>query len=949
MYSNLDGFLNKRDEFELMLENSKKPCIIILTEMIPKGQKYAILEGDIRLKGYQDPFVNFCLNTEEPGKNGKRGVAIYVSDSILNVEQCELEGMNYAEAICVCIKFEDKTKMIVVGTYRSPSVSGAESTKEVCEMIEEICKREYDHIIIAGDFNYPEIDWAQYMSSAGSNHHSNYFIQAIQENMLYQIVEEPTRFRHGQNSNVLDLILCNDDEIVDDLNIHAPVGSSDHAVLTFTVGRRHVGNKPEEHSYRNYYKGNYDRAKTLLQQTDWSELTTDCIEESWKLFKSKIEEICNQTIPRKKSKQKKSLFITREAIRLKKRKEKSFKRYRETKSEEDLIVYKRYRNQLRSLTRKLRVDFENRLVSDLKKSSKPFWKYCKSRLKSHGKVGKLVKPDGREVLMPAEKAREFNEFFASVFTNEDLENLPTPAQVVEESLNFIDVTQEKVKHKLIQMNSSKTPGPDGIHPMFMRETAEELSYPLYVLFKRSMELGKLPLDWKTANITPIYKKGSKTSTENYRPISLTSQVSKIFESIVRDEMMAFFSENGALSDSQHGFVPGRSCVSQLLLVLEDWNRSIDEGTPVDAIYLDFKKAFDSVAHKRLIITLETIGIRGKLLAWIQDFLSGRLQRVVLEGVASEWTQVASGVPQGSILGPTLFVAAVHSIPEVVESSVAIYADDTKLYRPITTAADKVALQQDIDALSEWSVQWQLPFNTKKCKIMHIGATNPESEYTIAGQRLEKTTEERDLGVIVDKHMTFHAQAAAAVGKAFRTLGVIKRTFKNLDQVTVPLLFKTMIRPILEYGNCVWGPVYCGDQDRVERVQRRATKLVATMKHLPYEERLKKLNLPSMYHRRLRGDMITVYQICTGKIRIDPKKLFAPSPANSATRGHPRKLLVPSSNKASRRQFFSVRVVNAWNSLPEEIVMSENTNTFKNKLDKYWEDLKFKTRRDPSFQ
>lgn len=930
---------------ELMVESRKKPDIIVMTEMIPKAQKYPIMEGDIRMKGYQDPYINFCLNIDEPGHEGKRGIAVYVSDNFQNVEQIELFRVTHIEAICICLKFDDKTKMIVMGVYRSPSANGIDSTKEACQIIEEISKLDQHQIVIAGDFNYPEIDWASYLSRAGPSHHSNFFLQAVQENMMHQMVENPTRFRHGQSSNILDLILCNDDASFEDLIHNTPVGSSDHTVLTFAIRHKYHVKESVPQNYRNYYKGNYDRAKVLIQQTNWTELTEGCIEASWNLFKTRIEDICSQTIPNKKCKQKRSLFMTREALALKKRKDRSFKRYRQTESEEDHRKYKRDRNKLRSLTRKLRTDFEKRLVSDLKRSSKPFWKYCKSRIKSQGRIGKLIKSDGDEALASADKVTEFSQFFASVFTKEDMQNLPAPAQVVQESLNYIDITREKVKCKLLQMNSTKSPGPDNIHPMFMRETADEISYPLYLLFRRSMEIGKLPIDWKTANITPIHKKGSKASAENYRPISLTSQVSKVFESIVRDEIMVFLFENGALSDAQHGFVPGRSCVSQLLLVLEDWTRSIDEGTPIDAIYLDFKKAFDAVAHRRLLITLETIGIRGKLLDWIKDFLTDRLQRVVLEGVASEWTQVTSGVPQGSILGPTLFIAAVYTIPEVVKSSVAIYADDTKLYRAIATPADTEALQNDIDALFDWSEKWQLPFNTKKCKVMHIGVSNPEHEYTIAGQRLEKTTEERDLGLLVDNNMMFHAHAASAVAKAFRTLGVIKRTFMNLDQETLPLLFKTMVRPILEYGNCVWGPIYCGDQDRVERVQRRATKMIAAIRHLPYEERLERLNLPSMYHRRLRGDMITVYQICSGKIRIDPLKLFAPFPENLNTRGHPRKLLVQTSNRASRRQFFSVRVINSWNGLPEDIVMSENTNSFKNKLDKHWKERKFKTRGD----
>ena len=193
---------------------------------------------------------------------------------------------------------------------------------------------------------------------------------------------------------------------------------------------------------------------------------------------------------------------------------------------------------------------------------------------------------------------EFSTFFSSVFTKEDTENLPTAPHEGSQTLEEVEITLEKVKNKLVKLSNSKAPGPDGIHPRILREAAEEVSVPLLLLFQKTMDTGELPEDWKRANITPIYKsKGSKESVKNYRPISLTSQVCKIFESIIRDEMIDFFVESDSLLDPQHGFVPGRSCTSQLILVIEEWSRNLDAGTPVDAIYLDFRKAFDAVAHE----------------------------------------------------------------------------------------------------------------------------------------------------------------------------------------------------------------------------------------------------------------------------------------------------------------------------------------------------------------
>ena len=443
------------------------------------------------------------------------------------------------------------------------------------------------------------------------------------------------------------------------------------------------------------------------------------------------------------------------------------------------------------------------------------------------------------------------------------------------------------------------------------------------------------MDWKAANVTPIYKKGRKTLPENYRPISLTSQVCKVLESIIRDEIIAFLMEHNLITDAQYGFVPGRSCDTQLLQVLDDWAENLDCDTPVDTFYLDFKKAFDSVAHSRLASMLESLGIRDKLLRWIICFLTDRRQRVVLEGQASDWVPVTSGVPQGSVLGPTLFIAAINTLPEEIKSTVLIYADDTKVYRPIANHHDAEQLQEDLDKLERWSRTWQLPFNVAKCKVMHLGNNNPEYEYTMSNQKLEVITQEKDLGVIVDNSLSFHNHTDAVVARAYQTLGVIRRTFLNLDETTLPLVYKAMVRPILEYANTVWGPLFIGDQLKIESVQRRATRMVPTIRHLPYAARLEKLKLPSLRYRRDRGDMLMVYNLLGNKHRIEIDTLLSVAPEGATTRGHSKKLQKPRSRKAHRQRFFAHRVVNLWNGLPEAVVSAESTNVFKQELDKHW--------------
>ena len=210
----------------------------------------------------------------------------------------------------------------------------------------------------------------------------------------------------------------------------------------------------------------------------------------------------------------------------------------------------------------------------------------------------------------------------------------------------------------------------------------------------------------------------------------------------------------------------------------------------------------------------------------------------------------------------------------VESAARLFADDTKMYREVSTNQDRDLLQTDIKLLEEWSAKWQLPFNKDKCKLMHVGSSNPGFSYQMEGASIAAVTNEKDLGIIIDNSLKFHEQTAAAVARANRILGLIKRAFSIFDATTLPLLFKAMVRPHLEYANSVWGPTLRMEQDAIERVLRRATKLVRSLRNLKYEDRLQILKIPSMYYRRLRGDMIMVFQILTGRLKPGSNRTVA---------------------------------------------------------------------------
>jgi hypothetical protein len=434
----------------------------------------------------------------------------------------------------------------------------------------------------------------------------------------------------------------------------------------------------------------------------------------------------------------------------------------------------------------------------------------------------------------------------------------------------------------------------------------------------------------------VFKKGTRTDALNYRPISLTSICCKVLEKIVREAILQHMTRNDFLSDSQHGFVSGRSCTTQLLRVVDKWSEVLDRGGALDAIYLDFAKAFDSVPHKRLLGKLSSYGIDGKTLQWIQHFLTERRQRVVVAGTFSSWTEVLSGVPQGSVLGPLLFVCYINDLPDEVRSLIYLYADDSKIFREVNTVYDKEALQKDLDYLTGWELTWQLRFNVEKCKVMHLGGDkNNQFNYSLNHVRLDKTTLEKDLGVWMSNDLASSLHVLKAVSKANQILGLIRRSFTYLDCKLMKQLFIALVRPHLEYGNVVWHPYLKKDLSLLEGVQHRATKMVPGLAELPYEERLRCMSLPSLVYRRLRGDAIEAYKYLRGIYNVDSQDILPRHVSSGVvrTRGHCLKIQKRSCKGRLRANYFGLRVVNLWNSLPEDVVTANTTNCFKNRFDR----------------
>ncbi|XP_071952732.1 uncharacterized protein [Antedon mediterranea] len=789
---------------------------------------------------------------DHDGETSAGGVMLLCHKSLQATSCYVLNENQFNESIWCKIKLTLYETILIGVCYRSCVSSSRQNNRALNILIEESMKQNVTHRLLMGDFNYPQIKWEEYRVEAegikGDDAES--FYETSQDLFLHQHVIETTRHKEGQRPSMLDLYTCS----------RNPIGS-------------------DEKKQKNYAKGDYERLNDSFGKLNWDALLDDkSCNQAWETFMEIYNAETEKYIPKRSMrKNMKPVWLKARIKKSIKKKHKLYKKYRQTNQYKDYLEYKKQRNVASANVRKARIEHEQKLMKNFKKNPKPVYKYIREQQK--------VKEDGD---LPQ-------------FDSRNSDNI----------LENIVFSVEDVQKKLNQQQPNKAPGPDGVHPMVLNQCASSLAHPLTIIFKLSLETGKLPKDWKTANVTPIFKKGSKKKAENYRPISLTSIPCKVFESIIKDNVLGFVKGSRMLSRCQHGFLSGRSCLTNLLQTFETVTEALDSGEDVDIVYLDYMKAFDSVPHRRLIHKLIGYGISGKTINWIAEFLAGRTQKVIVRNTTSKPVDVVSGVPQGSVLGPILFILFINDLPDKIISA-------------------------DFNMAQEWSEDWLLKFNTKKCEVLHAGRKTEKSEYCLNGETLLAVNEEKDLGVIFTSDCKPSRQCAAAAARATNSMRTVKRTFKNIDKESFQVMYKAYIRPHMEYCIQSWSPYYNKDKEILEKVQRRATKMVKSISDLPYEKRLEYLDLQPLETRRLRGDLIEAFKILKGFEDIDPKDLFKLS-HNIRTRGHSLKLYRPKlrGNLMCRANFFTIRVIHHWNSLPEYVIQASSVNIFKSRLDNYF--------------
>ena len=829
--------------------------------------------------------------------NVRRGVAVYVKRK-LNAVSVDM-GTNFQESVWCTLQLQNQDTLLIGCLYKSPNTND-ENHQSLENLLRGISNRRESHKLLMGDFNFPEIDWESITTSVGEEHKATKFVECIRDTYRFQHVKQPTRVREGNEPSLLDLIFTNEENMIENLTTHPSLGKSDHLILSFNYICYTLPDfKCEQKSRLNFFKGDYVSIREELDKINWTNnLNGMDMLQSWRSFAEINIDLMEKYIPVSKTSQgcgKPKPFITRQCIDAIKLKRRRWLKYKYCKTDRNFSSYKAARNQATNEMKHAKYNYEKTLAAKIKTDTKIFWKYVRSKSKTKTTVSKLQMENGALSTNDQETAKTLNDYFTTVFEREPDGPLPVfPERNYQDILQTTEITETKVEKAINALNPSKSQGPDNFHPKFLKETKDQITKPLKIIYEKSLNEGKIPDVWKQANVSAIFKQGERQQPGNYRPISLTSVPGKMMEKIIRDAIVQHMERNDLFSPHQHGFIKGKSCTTQLLELIEDISSALDDGVDVDVIYIDFKKAFDKVPHQRLLVKLRGYGIQGHILDWVKEFLSDRKQRVVINGSESEWSDVSSGIPQGSVLGPILFLIYINDLPDVIDVLIKLFADDAKFYQRIEQNVDQDAniVQSSLNKGVDWAKIWLMRFNFKKCHHMQIGYHNIPTKYTMQDENetveLDTVKSEKDLGVTIDSSLSFREHINSKVNLANRNLGIIFRTFTYLDEETFLHLFKSLVRPHLEYSTPIWSPYYKKDKIMIENVQRRATKLVSTLKNLNYSERLKRLGLPTLEYRRERADLVQTYKILNDIDRLDKDKIFKRA-HYAQTRGHNFKL------------------------------------------------------------
>ena len=694
-----------------------------------------------------------------------------------------------------------------------------------------------------------------------------------------------------------------------------------------------------------YDKGNYDGLCDALSNTNWDAVKHNNIDIYAKRVTDTILNAASTFIPNKNVivRQTDPPWLTSKIKKMMRKRKRLYDKYVQTKTDMNHTNYKTYRNKVTNEIRKSKKSVTDKISNKLLASNlqpKDYWRTLKQ----------FIKPQQRSSIPPlnaddvildddTDKANLLNDYFTQQTSLDDTHaSLPATPLENTNTLSSVILTQEEVHETLNTLNVGKAVGPDSISNRLLKELAVPLSLPLCNLFNFSLQTGQVPSSWKEANVTPIHKKDDPSEVSNYRPISLLNTMGKALEKIVHKHLFNFFRDNNTLTSLQSGFVPGDSTVNQLVDLYNTFCKALDDGKEVRAIFCDISKAFDRVWHRGLLYKLRRAGITGSLLSWFSHYLQDRKQRVVLPGASSNWSSVQAGVPQGSILGPLLFLLYINDIVEGIHASIRLFADDTSLYIIVDDPLDAaITLNSDLSRIHRWASQWLVTFNPSKSEsLLFTRKVNKlyHPPLTMNYQQIEEVTSHKHLGLYFSSKGTWHEHIEYIKKKAWQRIYIMRRCKFLLDRRSLQTIYFSFIRPLLEYADVVWNNCTQLEAQELELIQNEAARIVTGATRLvSINSLLLETGWESLRDRRRKHRLIFFYKM---KNNMCPEHLSSLIPTNvgSSVRYNLRNANAIKNVNAKTQLYYNSflpSTIREWNELPSAVQNSPSLLTFKHHL------------------
>ena len=787
------------------------------------------------------------------------GVAIFIRECIGFKRRLDLESNNI-EAIWIQINTVEG-KILLSSCYRPPNYS--EFWDNFIVMIDKVKEDHIKYNFILGDLNadFNTVHGRQLKHFCDSN---NFYIHNY----------ENTRITLN-TATVLDQLISNVPDFVRSVRVDPPLSTCDHSILSTVLNFKIKRDLAYDRLIWSYKNADFDNFRDLLSNADWDScFEIDDVETANRRWCETFLSIARICIPNRvvKVRPSDSPWYTTELHRLKRKVNRS---YANIKSNCTPLKWQKYLstkdNYCKQLIKAEKVYNEN-LTESLgqERNSRKWWSTVKHLLgKGNDSSYPPLEHSDKYITDNKEKADVFNNFFISHSSIDDTHaTLPLFSFLTNFRMNSVIAREDEIGDLLKTLNDSKATGHDGIGPKMLKQAGISVIPSLTRLINLSFAKCTVPSSWKKAQVIPIYKKDNKSDPNNYRPVSILPTISKIAERIVFKHVFNYFRDNNLLTKHQ-SCVPGDSTVNQLVYLYNAFSKALDDKKDVQLVFCDIKKAFDKVWHQGIIFKLKQLGITGNLLGWFEDYLNGRLQRVGIKGQNSDWVSIQAGVPQGSVLGPLLFMVYINDIVDNISCDIKLYADDTTLYIVTDNLENGTSLlNSDLEMISRWSKTWLVTFCPNKTEYMHVTHKNrnmrPDPP-SFQGEILREVEHHKHLGITFSSNLTWNKHISNISKSVSKSLDAMKKLKYTTDRKTLYTIYTSFIRPKLEYGSIIWNDCNQNDGSLLEGLQLDAARIITGAKRGTSHNKIYiESGLETLTCRRENSQLIQFYKMMHNK-------------------------------------------------------------------------------------